>query len=53
MKILGVVFEENFTFGVHIEFIIIQSSQSLYAIGNLGPNGLVAPVFGMLPELQL
>ena len=40
MKILGVVFEENFTFREHVERLVTQSNQGLYAIRTLRAQGL-------------
>ena len=40
MKILGVMFEEDLTFRVHVEKILTQSSQSLYAVRSLMAQGL-------------
>ena len=40
MKILGVVFEENFTFREHVERLVTQSNQGLYAIKTLRAQGL-------------
>ena len=40
MKILGVMYEEDFTFRVHVERIFTQSSQSLYAVRTLMAQGL-------------
>ena len=40
MKILGVVYEENFTFRKHVERMVTQSNQGLYAIRTLGAQGL-------------
>ena len=53
MKILGVVFEENFTFREHVERLVTQSNQGLYAIRTLRAQGSVAPICGMLPGLPL
>ena len=53
MKILGLVYEENFTFREHVERMVTQSNQGLYAIRTIGPNGSVAPICGMLPGLPL
>ena len=39
MKILGVVFEENFTFREHVERMVTQSNQGLYAIRTLRAQG--------------
>ena len=40
MKILGVVYEENFTFREHVERLVTQSNQGLYAIRTLRAQGL-------------
>ena len=40
MKILGVVYEEDFSFREHVERMVIQSNQSLYAIRTLRAQGL-------------
>ena len=40
MKILGVVYEENFTFKEHVERLVTQSNQGLYAIRTLRALGL-------------
>ena len=40
MKILGVLYEENFTFREHVERMVTQSNQGLYAIRTLRAQGL-------------
>ena len=40
MKILGVVYEENFTFREHVERMVTKSNQGLYAIRTLRAQGL-------------
>ena len=53
MKILGVWYEEDFSFRGHVKYIVTKCNQSLSAVRTLMAQGSMVPICGMSPRQQL